>query len=260
MMKMESMARVLDMNGNEFNLEVHNGRKRIKLRKDGERKRTPNNNRRDRWVDPIRNREDIEKIKVYLQEKIDNETNIVYRRAYGRNKLLFIMGINLGLRVSDLLKIKWKDIFLADMKTFRSRRGIGEKKTGKTRQLYFNESVQNAVMDYINQFQPDLESEEYVFVNSKRAKDGKFHVISDECVSKMIKDATSKCGVEGNYSTHSLRKTFAYQMYLLLVEKNDLLALPKVQKFLNHRNQSDTLQYLGLQYDMEQEINDELNL
>ena len=50
-------------------------------------------------VDPLKNKKDIQKIKQYLKGK-DNK----------RDYMLFVVGINVGLRVGDLLKLKIKDV------------------------------------------------------------------------------------------------------------------------------------------------------
>lgn len=254
---MNNIEKVIDIKTRERFIPIEG---KVKLRKDGEKKGTPNNNSKNRFVEPIRSKEDIQKIKDYWQGKIDNEENILIRKEHGRNKLLFCIGINLGIRVSDLLKLRWNNFFCKDMKSFRKRDLITEQKTGKGRGLYFNSSVENAIIEYLDRFNISPEPDDYLFTNIRRSRDGKFHVITDERVSQIIKECIKACGIEGNYATHSLRKTYAYHLYMLLIEQGDSLALPKVQKILNHRNQSETLRYLGLQFKMEKQINDELCL
>lgn len=252
-------ALILDMQGNRINFDVISG-KEVKLTKAGNIKRTPNNNTEDRWVDPIRDMADIRKVKLYLQSKVDAAAGSRYEKNYARNKMLFICAINWGLRVSDLLSITWDYVFEDDMKTFRVHKGKIEKKTGKKRQLYFNNNVQNAIMEYITKYNVQIEPNGYVFESDKKDKYGNKKPITDTAAGNIIKEACKECGIAGDYYTHSYRKTFAYQLYMALENKHDPLALPKVQKFLNHRNQSDTLRYLGLNYKAEKEMSDMLCL
>lgn len=73
-------------------------------------------------VQPIREREKINEMKHYLKQRSD------------RDHLLFVMGINLGLRISDLLRL----IAAGVAKDFHT---LKEHKTGKTRRVYFNETL-----------------------------------------------------------------------------------------------------------------------
>lgn len=245
-----------------------------KLRKDGQPKRTHSNHTyEDRFVDPIRNEEDINKLSDYFQMQIDIAKTPAKKRIAARNKMLFILGINFGLRVSDLVPdnkddgkeksgLKWKHIFEPDMMTFRCKAGKKEKKTGKQRNLYLNEKMRGVVSDYIRIANPEIHPEWYVFTSSYKNPDGTPKPITDECISQIIKKAVAACEIKGHYNTHTFRKTFAYQYYLLLIKQgmHPLMAMGKVQKMLNHSSQLTTLAYFGLLQDEEIEISEMLNL
>lgn len=243
-----------------------------KLRKDGQPKRTHSNHTyEDRFVEPIRSMKDIQKLSDYFQMQIDIAKTPAKKRIAARNKMLFILGINFGLRVSDLVPddkdddkeksgLKWKHIFESDMVTFRCKAGKKEKKTGKQRNLYLNEKMRNVVSDYIRIANPEIYPERYVFTSSYKNADGTPKAITDECISQIIKSAITACGIKGHYNTHSLRKTYAYQSYLKHLENKDPLALVHVQNMLNHSSQVTTMRYLGLQQDMEREMSEILNL
>lgn len=66
-----------------------------------------------KYVQPIRDKNKIEEIKTYLKEN------------GSRDLLLFTMGINTGLRISDLLKLKVVDV------KGKSHVEIKEQKPGK---------------------------------------------------------------------------------------------------------------------------------
>ena len=85
-------------------------RKEIKLRKDGKPKQTKNNTKENRDnVQPFKE-EDIPKIINHLINRIKycRKHEELTRR---RDLALFVMGINIALRVSDLISLKWRDIF-----------------------------------------------------------------------------------------------------------------------------------------------------
>lgn len=232
---------------NVISLEVvKKEKKEVKLKKDGTEKQTPNNNKEDRWVHPIRNKEDIKKILEYLHEQTGNTTRIDTMMAAYRNELLFVIGINVGLRVSDLITLKWENIFEDDMKTFKDASNKTEQKTGKGKNICPNSCMKKYILEYLNNTGIEPKEGEYVFVSSRKGKDGKYQHIQAGVVEKMMKDCTKAIGLTENYNTHTLRKTYAYHKFMMYVEHNDPMALVKVQKDLNHRNSSDTARYLGI--------------
>ncbi|MDF2547735.1 MAG: site-specific recombinase XerD [Anaerosolibacter sp.] len=106
-------------------------------------------------VEPIRDKKKIDAIKKYLlgAGKI-------------RDYCLFVLGINTGLRVSDLLDLKWSDV-LDEKKKFKDHIYIREGKTGKEKKFPINESAQDGLkrllkdqynLDMLVQFLP-LEKE-----------------------------------------------------------------------------------------------------
>lgn len=227
--------------------------KKPKLRADGSPKQTKNNCSVERWVDPIRIREDIEKVKRYLLDSVADAGNLKAEKSRYVKYMLFVCGINFGLRIGDLLATRWKEIILPSGKP-KDRFTRKQEKTGKVREIYINGNAKAAIAGYIERFGLPDSMESYVF-----SATGKSHM-SDTAVGNFLKEATAACEIEGNYYTHSLRKTFAYNMYMMLMEANDPLALAKVQNFLNHRNQIDTLRYLGLSQKADSDLVESMNL
>ena len=90
-------------------------------------------------VDPIRSLKNIRSIKQLLESK-------------PRDYLLFVMGINNGLRVGDLLKLRVSDV--EGLKPGQSI-PITEAKTGKENVLMINRTVFKAIKKYIQHIQPD---------------------------------------------------------------------------------------------------------
>ena len=80
-------AKVFDFNGGG-ELKVVDGGKTVKLTKSGKVKRTPNNNKTDRIVMPIKNIEDIERCKEFLKNRTENAPER-YKKSYAKDLLLF---------------------------------------------------------------------------------------------------------------------------------------------------------------------------
>lgn len=188
-----------------------------------------------REVDPFKNKKDIEKMKQYLKGK-DNL----------RDYTIFVVGINVGLRAGDLLSLKWADV-LNENGTIKDNLLITEEKTGKTKELTLNNSVKDALSEYLKSLQ-GLESD-YVFSSRK----GNEH-LQVRSLHRIIKQATRDLNIKGNYGTHSLRKTFGYHRYKAGIP------LETLQKMFNHSSQAITLKYIGITKEVIQDAYKSINL
>ena len=170
----------------------------------------------------------------------------IYNKSYAKDLLLFKISINVGLRVNDLLSIKWEDIFKPGTIQFKEYFVPKEQKTKKVRQIFINKSFRTAVKEYLK-YIPDTKLEGYVFTNRQGNR------LSDASVDKMIKLLEKELNLE-NLSTHSLRKTFAYHLYM---QTNDLSL---VQEILQHSSVAVTRRYLGISQEVKKNAYNELNL
>ena len=102
-------------------------------------------------VYPFRTQEDLELMYNHFVEK----------KQY-RNALMFVIGINVGLRASDLLELKWSQIFDEDG-SIANGITVKEDKTEKFRTFYLNESCKTAIIEYYNGLKKKPAKSEYVF-------------------------------------------------------------------------------------------------
>ena len=170
-------------------------------------------------VDPIRKLKDIKAIAQLTQ---DNP----------RDHLLFILGINNGLRAGDLLKLKVRDVrYLKVGDTLTIREG----KTGKDNVLVINKTVYKALKEYLDKVQPA--DEDWVFASRK----GNSHIQS-QAVSKLVKKWTRAINLRGNYGCHTLRKTWGYQQRVAHGVGFEIIC-----KRYSHSSPSITMRYLGIE-------------
>jgi integrase len=195
-----------------------------------------------RAVNPIREIRKIEDMKKLIGDK--------------RNLLLFVMGINTALRVSDLLKLTLGDV-LDERGQIRHCVALKEKKTGKTKEFPLNSSVKQAIEAYIG----DRRSCAYLDEREKAAPESPLFLsrkgnkaISREQAWAILHDLGQRVGLE-RIGTHSLRKTFGYQVYQRSGKNIGL-----VQKLLNHSSSGDTLRYIGITREQLDAVYLELNL
>lgn len=178
-------------------------------------------------VEPIKNVKDIKKIKQFLLGKSNK-----------RDYMLFVVGINVGLRVGDLLQLKISDVIEANGK-FKDKIVIDEEKTDKTRYFKLNDSAKESIQIYLDSLK-SYDMNDYLF----RSRKGNEPLRVDS-THKLIKNTLRDLNIKGNFGTHSLRKTWAYHTYMNNSSNPRILAT--LQKALNHSSQDVTLRYIGIE-------------
>lgn len=193
------------------------------------------------FVEPIRDRKRIAQIKNQL-------------RGEGRYRdlLLFVVGINSALRISDLLQLRINH-FVDEHNHIRRRFAIKEEKRGKRQEVVINDSIREALDEYLSAY-PGItdDPDNYVFFNSKA--NSFREPIKRGQAWKFITGICESVGLRGNFGTHSLRKTWGYHARMNGVD----LAL--IMYKLNHASLAYTKRYLGITDDELEEVVKRLNL
>lgn len=168
------------------------------------------------YVEPIRNKADISKIENFLSE--DNQ----------RNRLIFVFGINTGLRVSDILALN-----VGDVKD-KQNIVIRERKTGKYKKIPLNNKLKKLIREYLNDNSKNKLGTP-LFLGDKGSR------MHRSVVYRFLNEAVTSLNLEvGAIGTHTMRKTFGYHHYKKF---NDVALL---QNILNHSSPSITLRYIGI--------------
>lgn len=138
-----------------------------------------------------------------------------------RTNLIFLIGNETGLRISDIINLKRNDI----KKTIK----IKEKKTGKTYKHKLSDELYKLIKDYMkyNQFN------EYLFGTNSKEKH-----ITRQAVWKAFKKAAKEAGEKSNIGTHSMRKNKAWKVF---TETN---SINEARKALNHDNTNCIIYYI----------------
>ncbi len=169
------------------------------------------------FVQPIRDKNKIEEIKSIL------------RLNGTRDLLLFCLGINSALRVSDLLKLKVFDV------RDKSHLEVREQKTGKLKRFPLRGNLQTLIKEYTQ----NKDDNDYLF----QSRNGENKPLSRVMAYMIINRACRKAGIIDHIGSHTLRKTFSYHHYQTFKD----VAL--LQYLLNHSSPSITLRYIGITQD-----------
>jgi integrase len=168
-------------------------------------------------VEPIRDTYHLEAMKRYLKNRSK------------RNYLLFLMGINMGMAIVDLLNLRvgdvggWHIIY---------RRQKTQRFNKRPQKMKIPPHVKREIREYIK----DKPKEEFLF----KSREGKNKPITRAMAYLIIREAAEAVGVEAPIGTHSMRKTFGYFYYV-----NNDFDISGLQQELNHSDPEYTRRYIG---------------
>ena len=162
--------------------------------------------------------------------------NLIRKLAKDENfkmSLLIALGCFTGLRISDILALRWEQILSTE------EFSIIEKKTGKKRVLRLNSQLQQHIQECYEHIQP-IGLKAPILVSQKGT------VFTIQRINVILKEIKRKYRLKvKNFSCHSLRKTFGRQVYNMNSENSEL-ALVKLMELFNHSSLAITKRYLGL--------------
>ena len=202
-------------------------------------------------AEPIKSMDDINRISEYL---IKNERY--------RDNMLFIVGINFGLRASDLRMLRFSNL-INDNLTFKDSFPVFEKKTRNTRKkkknryITINQAVVEAVTEYLENTDGVCLSD-YMFRSQSNNSRANNAPISIRALEYILKGIANDLDLNIKMSTHTLRKTFCYHQ--MLMSHNDTRKLLLLQKMLGHASPAQTLDYIGITSEEIEEAYMNLNL
>ncbi len=166
-------------------------------------------------AEPIKSKKDIKAVEQYLKEH--NE----------RDYVIWVLGLNSGLRVSDIVGLNVSDV------VDKTHITIIEKKTQKRKSFYINDKLKKV----LKSFTKGRNLDEPLFLGKQGRR------LDRKQVYRFLIDACNKVGVKSKVSTHTMRRTFGYHHYQ---QYKDAVIL---QKIFNHSSQRITLMYIGVTQD-----------
>ena len=180
-------------------------------------------------AEPIKNMDDIFRITEYL----------VSNRRW-RDNMLFIVGINFGLRASDLRLLRFSNLINENL-TFKDSFPVFEKKTRNTRSrkknryITINDAVIDAVTLYLENT-PGVSLSDYMFRSESHNGSNNNEPIAVRSIERILKGIADDIGLNVKVSTHTLRKTFCY--WMMVRGNNEPRRLLLLQKMLGHSSMS----------------------
>ena len=191
----------------------------------------------DHAAEPIKSMDDIQRISDYL----------INNKRY-RDNMLFVVGINFGLRCSDLRELRFCDL-ITDNCMFKDNFPVFEKKTRNTRKKKKNRyiTINNAVIEAVTLYlekTPNVKLSDYMFRSFSNNRSGQNLPLTIRAINLMLEGLANDLDLNIHMSSHTLRKTFCYHQ--MLMSHNDPRKLMLLQKMLNHSTPAQTLDYIGI--------------
>lgn len=175
-------------------------------------------------TEPIRDRKHLKALGEYF-----------LKRGQLRNYAMVVLGVHTVLRISDLLRLEWSDVYDEKREAFRTHINITEKKTGKPKTIALNKECVNALRLFFPYRRGD-------FIFASNRKNGK--AISRVQAWRIIHTAAEAVGLMGKIACHSLRKTWGYHAC-----RSGKVSLAVIMRIYNHSSFVVTLRYLGVEQD-----------
>ena len=175
-------------------------------------------------TEPIRNKNQLRELGEYF-----------LKRGQFRNYVLIVLGTYTVLRISDLLRLRWSDVYDEGRGEFRAHVTITEQKTGKTKTIALNKQAIHALRLYL----PHRRGEFIFASNRKEPK-----AISRVQAWRIIHAAVEAIGLIGKIACHSLRKTWGYHSWT-----SGVVSPVVIMHIYNHSDFAVTKRYLGVEQD-----------
>ena len=160
------------------------------------------------------------------------------KRGQIRNYVLIVMGLHTALRVSDLLLLRWDDVYDFDSDCVRQNITLTEKKTGKTKSIALHANIIAALRLFADSPDKPAKLGAFLFESPRTKK-----AIVRSQAYRVIRAAGEAVGIATRVACHSLRKTFGYHAW------KDGRSPEILMKIYNHSSLAITARYLGITQD-----------
>jgi integrase len=178
---------------------------------------------------PIRSKTHVKELSAYFE-----------RLGQLRNQCYVLISLHTALRVGDILRLTWDDLYDFDRRRVRAYIVVTERKTGKTKQIALHKQLVRALAAYAKRAaRPGA----FLMENKHTHK-----VISRQQAYRILRNAAKALGFPFRVSCHSLRKTFGYHAW------RNGVSPAVIMEIYNHSSFAVTRRYLGVAQDDQDKV------
>ena len=172
-------------------------------------------------TEPIRDKNQLRQLAQYY-----------LKRGQLRNYVLIVLGTCTALRISDLLRLTWEDVYDEELGDFRPHVTLTERKTGKQKTIALNKQAKKALRLYHSHRRSG-----YIFASNRKDK----RAINRVQAWRIIRAAALALRIAGKVACHSLRKTWGYHAWT-----SGAVSPVVIMDIFNHSSYEVTRRYLGV--------------
>jgi len=184
---------------------------------------------------------------IKKKEKLNRMLRLIKEDGKIKEFTYCIIGLNTALRVSDILALKWENVFKNNK--MKDTFDIQEKKTKKPKEIKINKTVKKALKEL-----REINPKDIFLFQSESNRVRKEKPWSRQYVNKFLKEYCLKANIKQNIGSHSLRKTFGYFAF------KSGVSLTNLSEIFNHSSQAITRKYIGLTQDTLNSIYDKIQI
>lgn len=178
---------------------------------------------------PIREKEGLKKFMNYYKDM----------QPSPRNHALVIFGLHTALRISDILHLRWNQVYDFEHKCFLTHLYLEEHKTGKQNVIALHPFL-TEILNFYHESRKNVTPADFLFTKTTNYS----APLSRSQAFRIIRHAAQECLPENtNISCHSLRKTFGYHAWKQGIPPALLMDI------YNHSSYKITKRYLGIEQD-----------
>ncbi len=155
-----------------------------------------------------------------------------------RNRALIVLGLHTALRISDILALRWGDVYDFDSGSYRSHVYLREKKTKKSNVVALHPRAA-AALEELRRGREGCGAGDFVFTGAKSGD----APLSRSQAYRIVRRAAKNALNDDHVSCHTLRKTFGYHAW----KQGTPPAL--LMEIYNHSSYQVTKRYLGIEQD-----------
>lgn len=183
-------------------------------------------------TDPIRTNEELNEIK---EELLKNHR--------WRDYVLVVLGVNTALRISDLLNLRWKDVYSFQSGKFYQHIYLTERKTKKKNVIMLNSNVIKS-LELLKENLDTIKEDDFI-IKSRVSENKPIH---RSRAYSIIREIAESVGIEGHIACHSLRKTFGYHAWKCGYSP------AVIMEIYNHSSLEVTRRYLSINQDDKDQV------
>lgn len=212
-----------------------------KYNKDGSLNKSKNNREKgvSSYVEGL-TKDEVDLIINYLIDNLNNSTNNNQEQIRFRNLVMFVLGVNLPIKSTELLSLKYSDLFDKKDKLKKFEFELGRQHHDEKINIPLRSVAANILVAYTKKYNLSYKNN----FDDNLFESREHHLVNSKSWWRILNDAGTAVGINKNIGVESLRKTYGVNIYKS--SRNKLKALLFLGEIWGQEREAEIISYLGL--------------